>query len=98
MNNREIIFYPLIDEAWKANEKLNKLFDDKLKTLNIGDQEKLVTWFNYPVQGKRVCNEIKSVVLNQGNKIGAIKIELQRVIIFNMPKFWNIDDTPIMET
>jgi len=56
MKNREIIFDPLIDEVQKVNDKLNKLSNEKLKTLNITDWVELVTWINYLIQGKRLCN------------------------------------------
>ena len=49
MKKSEIIFYPIIDEARKANEKLNKLFDEKLKALNIGDRVELMVVINHPV-------------------------------------------------
>lgn len=58
------IFDPNLVEAKRANEKLNKLLDKKLKALDVGDHVELMVMINYPMQGKRVSDEIKDSVLN----------------------------------
>lgn len=93
MKKSKDIFDPLIDEAKRKNDKLNRLSDEKLKALNIGDQIQLVMWINYLMQGKRVCDEVKGNILNQLIGMDAIKIELYEVIAIDMPKFWRVDNT-----
>lgn len=93
----EVIFYPVMDEAKKVNEKLNKLSDEKLKALNIRDRVELVIVINHHVQGKKVCEEIKGSILNQLQEIGAIKLELQGVATVGMPNFWRANNTISLE-
>lgn len=97
MKKSEDIFDPLIDEAKRENEKLNRLSNEKLKALNIGYQIQLMIWINYLMQGRRVCDEVKRSIFYQIMRMDVIKVELQGVTIVGMPKFWRADNTPILE-